>query len=259
MIKTFNTTILDGPMSERKKYYDNNLSRLEIEKDLLRRRIELGKRIGFDGTKILTATPYSDYYKYGKTIDVTDDVKGILETNPNYDLWDLDYMCDIMLVRSSLKGIVLAAPVADCPVVIASTKDIMGIVNCTSSDIDKELPIKLIDAIEKSVETKTSDIDVYIGPCAGTSYNYINHPRWARNKVWNTTIEKSDEGYSINLRKTIMLELLKRGIQRITVSPVDTITNPEYYSHYATVNEIESKPGRILVGAYFEQPKVKTK
>lgn len=257
MIKTFNTTKENGPMSERMKYYDKSLTRLEVEKDLLKRRIELGEKLGFDGTKIIIPRPSCDLYKYGYVKDVTKDIEEIVHDDPTYDLWNVDYLCDIMLIRSNLEGIVLGSLTSDCPVLVASVKDTFGIANCTAKDIDKELPVKLIDAIQKSTNAKTSEIEVYVGPSAGRNYEYINYPNWAKNSIWKNTIEKSEEGYKIDLKKTIMIELLNRGIKMITMSNVDTISDPAYYSHYATINGIEEKRGRILVGAFKQKSKTK--
>ena len=53
MINIFNSDRTNGPMSGKKDFYNESLTREEIIKDLKIRRKRLGELKGFDGTKIL--------------------------------------------------------------------------------------------------------------------------------------------------------------------------------------------------------------
>ncbi|MBQ6283144.1 MAG: laccase domain-containing protein [Bacilli bacterium] len=257
MIKIFNSNISNGPMSGKKDFYSDTLSREEIIKDLKIRRQKLGKLKGFDGNRLIV--PLVTNRKPFTYHDITEEVGDLLNEYPEYDLWDLDIPCDIMIVRSNLKGVVLSYPVADCPVVVVSSKDTIGIAHCSSEMIDKELPISLVDAVSKVSKAKDSELSAYIGPCAGYNYVYETYPRWATNPEWNYFIEETDKGYRIDIRRAVMSQLMKRNIKFVTTSTIDTISDPSFYSNYAYKHGDESKKGRFLVGAYFDKEKVKTR
>lgn len=250
MIKTFYSNISNGPMSGKKDFYSDTLSREEIIKDLKERRKKLGELKGFNGSRILV--PYATKKVPFKYEDVTDTVSELLNMYEELDLWNLDIECDIMLIRSSLKGVVLSYPVADCPVVVVSSKDILGIAHCSSEMIDKELPTSLVDAVSNVSGAKDSELSAYIGPCAGYNYVYETYPKWATNEDWKYFVSEEAEGYRIDLRKAVISQLKERGVKNIKTSTIDTITNPNFYSNYAYKHGNESKNGRFLTGAYFD-------
>lgn len=256
--KIFSTTRCDGPMSGIKDFYPEGMTRDEIDVDLLLRRMELEEKYGIDGTKIIvpsqdiTLKRHSD----GHYEDVTEMVSYILSDDSYYDLWNLDIPCDIMLIKSALPNVALAYPVADCPVVMLRARDTLAIAHCSSTHIDRGLPIQIVDAITKVAGANDCEVSAYIGPCAGTSYVYETYPAWANNKDWKHFITETSEGYSINLRKAIMFQLMRRGVSGVTLSTKDTITDDNYYSNYAYKHGDESKNGRFLTGTYFEEAKV---
>lgn len=256
MLKIFNTTKQDGTMSFMKKYYPKDMTKEDIEKELLKRRIKIGIKNGFDGTKIIVPSLNNNLFSYGYIEDVTEELEERLEDNPYLDLWNLDIPCDIMIIRSSMKKIALAHLSDDWPVLIANAKDAFAIARCTAKDIDNDLPAMVVEALKQTTDAKSSEIEAYIGPSMGIS----NYPNWAHNKVWDNAIIEKDKKYLVSLKKAIMIELMNNEIKSVIASPVDTITNPDYYSNYAYNNGVEDKDGKFLVGAFYENKKlVKTK
>jgi len=242
-----------GPMSGGKAFYDESMSKEEIEKDLLERRKKLGNYYGFDGTKILVPYQNPSLYESGHYEDVTEQISDKLNEDAEFDLWNLDIPCDVMLIRSNLTGVVLAYPVADCPVVIASTKDIIALAHCGAKEINRMVPLSVIDAVRNITDAKSSDIDVYVGPCANEkSYIYETYPNWATESFWNKYIKETANGYHIDMRSAVLKQLIDTGVHRVHMNMEDTITSPEYYSHYAKCHGQEDKNGRFLVGAFHE-------
>lgn len=260
-LKKFNTTRNDGPMSLKKDFYPANVSEEDIAIDLVLRRMEIEEKYGIDGTRIIV--PSQDItlkrHKMGHYEDVTEMVSDILSEDPFCDLWKLDIPCDIMLIKSNVENVALAYPVADCPVVILRARQTLAIAHCSAVHIDRYLPMQMVDAITKVSKAKDCEIEAYVGPCAGKSYIYETYPDWANNDDWEHFITETCEGYSINLRKTILSQLMRRGVSNVTTSTVDTITDTNYYSNYAYKHGEEEKNGRFLSGAYFEKEKVLTK
>ena len=255
-IKVFNSTRKDGIMSSNKIFYKDGISREKIIKDLRKRRIELGKKIGIDGTKMIVPHQNLSLHQEGHYEDVTERVIDLLLETPSYDLWDLNIPCDIMLIRSDLRGVALSFPVADCPVIILKTNDTIALSHSGATCIDRLLPMQTVEAI-KSVSN--AEIKAYIGPCAGASYIYEEYPNWAKHDSWKYFIKDTQEGYKINLKEAVKYQLEIMGIEDIKVSPIDTIIDERFYSNYAYKHGNNSKNGRFLVGAYFTKDKVKTK
>jgi copper oxidase (laccase) domain-containing protein len=52
------------------------------------------------------------------------------------------------------------------------------------------------------------------------------------------------------MKTAILLQLMARGVFNCKIDDFDTITNPNYYSHYAYKHGQEDKNGRFLVGAF---------
>ena len=249
----------DGPMSGIKSFYREGITRQEMIEDLKFRRKLLGQKYGFDGTKLIVPYQNLSLHKEGYCEDVTEMVSDILNDNPNFDLWDLDIPCDIMLIRSSLKGVVLSYPAADCPIVIVGTKDTVALAHCSSVCVDRELPMQIVDAVSKVGCANEKDMFAYVGPCAGEAYIYREYPNWAKNENWKYFIEDSSEGYKIDLKGAVKSQLTRMGLSNIYVSPIDTITDDRFYSNHAYMQGQSEKNGRFLTGVYFPQEKIKIK
>lgn len=250
MIKTFYSDISNGCMSEKREFYSESMSTNDIIEDLKKRRERLGQLKGFDGNKILIPVPMNNRpFTYR---DVTEQVTDILSTEPDIDLWDIDIPCDIMIIRSTLKGVILSYPVADCPVVVVSSKDTLGIAYCRVDLVDKKLPISLVDAVSKVSKAKDSELSAYIGPCAGYNYIYESYPYWATSSDWKHFITDEYSGYRIDLKRAIMSQLMRRRVGNVTTSTIDTISDPNFYSDYASIHGAKTKKGKFLTGAYFD-------
>ena len=261
-MKTFYSTIKNGPMTGNKLFYPEDMSPEERAADLKMRRIELGNGKGFDGTKIIVPLQQEKptKYKEGHYEDITDFVGKLLKYDPNYDLWNLDIPCDIMLIRSELKGVVLAYPVADCPVVMVEAKDsfgnptMMGLAHCGSSYIDRHLPEQLVEAVRKESGCKDSHLSAYIGPCAGrNSYIYDKWPNWATDTdFWKRCINETDTGFKINLLNAVRSQLKRQNVHLINPELIDTITDSRFYSNSAFSRGAKTKGGRFLTGGFYK-------
>ena len=111
-----------------------------------------------------------------------------------------------------------------------------------------------INALQKEVGSNLNDIYVYIGSCIKKeSYVYDRYPKWAtNNSVWKNCIEKKDNLYHIDLVAAIINQL-NISKEHITISPVDTYKDQNYYSHLSEVKK-ESKPiGQNFVGAFYKE------
>lgn len=189
------------------RFYKEGMSRGEIRDDFNRRRIEFGKRNGFDGLKILTPIQKS----FPNLQEKTEEEKQILleKYNSKYadghfvritqemidrytDLYDLDIYSDILMIVKELPGIALAYPVADCPVLfVEDTKNqVAAMAHCGGEYIDRELPAQVVEAVRKETDAKREDLNVFVGPHAQKeSFIYDKTPVWVRHfNIWSNAI-----------------------------------------------------------------------
>ena len=257
----FESNILDGPMSSYKLFYKEDMTQAEIEQDLLKRRLILGKKHGFDGKKIIVPTQ-KNHQNPNLYPDGTYQTVSQLPLNQVTDLWNLSVVGDILLLDDTKPGIVIGFPAADCPVLIAFDlkQQVAALAHCGAEYINRELPIDLLKSLENEANSKRSDMMVYLSSCAGKEYCYDQFPHWATNQsVWKNHIQKNGFHYFIDLRGSIV-DLLKRyyiSPSQLIINDQNTITDPLLYSNSATYRKVPNKNGRYLVGCFFKDEKRK--
>ncbi len=77
-IKIFETNLLDGIMSRSKIFYKENATQEEINEQFKSVRVNIGKKYGFDGLKIIQAIQKTEFngvnYPDGKYIVIEDNL-----------------------------------------------------------------------------------------------------------------------------------------------------------------------------------------
>lgn len=253
-IVIFESGICDGIMSRNKKFYDENLSQDEINRRFLETRINLGKKYHFDGKKIFQSQQKSEQ----KPLNYPDGAYIVLDEKhmQKEDFWYEKLAADILILSKQYPHVVLGNQMADCPIVIAEDRflGVTALAHCGASYIDRNLPSQIIDALRKEYASKLDHIYVYIGSCAKKeSYVYDTYPIWAKNTLlWKTNITKKKEKYYIDITQAIVDQLKQKGIKHITISNKDTITDPFFYSHRASIQGQENKKGQNFVGFFYQ-------
>ena len=234
-----------GNMNASKDFYPEDWTYEMRWSTFLKRRMQAGKDGGFDGRRMFMA---DQEHKRGTWFEIT---KDYLKSYP--EGWS-DIPQDILIVTDKTPGVVIGHPVADCPVVMAydAHKKALAIGHCSSELIDKRMPMLVIDALEQAHGSRDEDILAYISACAGTTWTYDRYPAWAKDeKVWDGIITLKEDGlYHINLKKAVLRQLMERKVGGVMMSPIDTITNPEFYSNSAARKDL-TKKGRNYAGAFF--------
>ncbi len=233
-----------GNMNANKSFYPADWTYEQRWSTFLKRRMAAGKDGGFDGRKMFMADQED---KRGTWFEIT---KDYVEAFP--EGWT-DIPQDILIVTNKLPGVVIGHPVADCPVVMAydMRHKTLAIGHCSAELVDKRMPQLVIDALQEAHPTKDEDIMTYISACAGTTWTYDCYPKWATDdEVWKDLITLKEDGlYHINIKKAVLRQLIQRKVGSVMMSPIDTITNPEFYSNSAARNDPEKK-GRHFSGAF---------
>ncbi len=262
-LKIFSTNLSDGAFSSSVKFYPKEYTNEMIVKEYHKRVVDISKKYDFDPLRLIKVAQKgvnkSSIHEDGKHILITNELVEELFKDYKY-LVDTELFCDIFVMKSDVKDTVIGVPGADCPPIVAFSKDkeIVSIAHCGGSYIDRYLPVNVVDALQKEKKVLDEDIKVYVGPCIGKeSYIYDRYPKWATNSdIWNDAIVKDDDNnYYIDLRYAIKKQLLKRNIkeENIIFNPIDTYENENYPSNRALSQGEEKKIGQMFTGAFYRK------
>lgn len=164
-----------------------------------------------------------------------------------------------MIVTDKTPGVVIGHPVADSPVVMAwdAKQNVVAIGHCSAELVDKKMPMLVADALYNAYRSKDEDIYTNVSACAGNSWTYDKWPNWAKDeKFWDKYIVQEKDGlFHIDLKGAVEKQLQQRNIspEKIMISPVDTITDDNFYSNCAVFNGEKHKAGRHFAGAFFQE------
>lgn len=253
----FETNKNDGCMSLAKHLYPTNITEEEIKNRLASVKNKIGAKYNFDGKHILQPSQKDVEknidYPTGKYIKI--DPKKLTKE----DYWYEKLPCDILLITKENPNIVIGHRMADCPVIIAEDveKQVAAVSHCGATQINRQVPIYTIKALVESEHSNPQNIHVYIGSCIKKeSYQYDKYPAWATDQgVWKECISNKNNKYYIDLIKAIKNQLIQAGIlnNNIKISPIDTYTNEEYYSHSKYVKGEEKDRGQNFVGCFYRK------
>lgn len=253
-IVIFESNKLDGKMSKNPKFYPKDVSEEERYKRFYEDRINLGKKLGVNGNHIfrsrqkgLSPVEYPD----GKYILLND------SHMKKDDFYFEDLPADILVISEKYPNIIVGNPQADCPVIICEDrkKGYTALSHCGAPYINRKLPQDTIKALIDCCNSNLNDIYVYIGSSIKKeSYIYDKYPKWATNKeVWKGFIEEKDNLYYIDLVGCIEKQLRDLGIINIEISPINTATDPNYYSHVEEVKGNQKEGGQNFIGFYYKE------
>ncbi|MBQ6497136.1 MAG: laccase domain-containing protein [Bacilli bacterium] len=235
-----------GNMNTAAKFFPEGTSEEERKRIFMERRLKVGEDFGFDGHFMYMADQKD---QNGSWFEISEDY---VEANPNG--WS-DIPEDILIVTDKVPGVVIGHPIADCPVVMAFDRrqGVAAIGHCSANLVDIKMPMLVVDALLDSYRSSDQDIIAYVSMCAGINWTYKNYPKWAKDeKMWKDAITLDKDGlYHIDLKRVVRKQLLDRNVSGLIMSPVDTITDSDYYSNSAASNGNKAKSGRNFAGTFF--------
>ena len=246
----------DGNFSINKKFYPPKTLKRERVKLFHEDRLRLGTKLGIDGNHIFKANQKGEYkpdydHEDGKYIILDD------SNMKKKDFYQEILPADILILPEKYKEIAVANPSADCPIVICEDrkKGYTALSHCGGKYINRCLPKDTIKAMIEGCHSNPEDLYVYIGSCVKKeSYVYDKYPAWATNKdVWKNNITEEDGKYYIDLIGAIKEQLQEMGIIHLEISPINTATDPRYYSHSAAhATKDKTKLGQNFIGFYYK-------
>ena len=143
-------------------------------------------------------------------------------------------------------GVILFLLTADCfPVSFYDPeKQVVALAHLGWRPIDKELAAKVVTEFVKVYESNPASIQVIIGPGIHKESYRFKELEQDKAKSWSKFLTHLPNGeIQVDLIGYIRKQLLDAGIcsENIEISPVDTATSDEYFSHYRSVRTGESE------------------
>lgn len=143
-----------------------------------------------------------------------------------------EVVADALFTRSKNIGMLL--PVADCAatVIYDPTCHFMALAHLGRHSTLTNLTRRLVDHFIMN-GSKAEDLIVWMGPSAHRETYRLEWFDRAEDPGWRDFFDKKDDGYYLDLPGYNHQQFARAGISpsNIHISPVDTVSNPDYFSH----------------------------
>ena len=164
------------------------------------------------------------------------------------------FEADGLITLSS--GIGLMLVVADCiPAVFYEPKNhLLVLVHAGRMGVELNIAKQAIIEMKKLGNIDIEDIMVLAGPAISAKSYVFDSPQGVDMDFWADDFVIGDDGkYHMDIKSKFESQLLAAGVatQNIDISPIDTYTDTNYYSHRRST-AINEKEGRFAALAYIK-------
>lgn len=199
---------------------------------------------------VLVGITYSSKNTYDKIVEVDKLTKDLAQ--PTHQVEPADCL---ITTRSQVS---LLLPIADCvgTVLYDKTNNVLALAHLGRHSSIAQLAKKVVQHLQVSFGTKPSDIVVWMAPSIQSSHYILSSADFAvNNPDWHGYFKRLPEGYSLDLQGYNKQLLLNQGVleNNINISPSNTASNPEYWSHFTqTTIKQQQAPPRFAVVAMLQ-------
>ncbi|NCU29629.1 laccase domain-containing protein [Candidatus Saccharibacteria bacterium] len=148
--------------------------------------------------------------------------------------WTSEVVTDALFTRS--KNVALMLPVADCVATIIYDPVIqaLSLLHLGRHSTTTDLLVRVLRKFSDE-GSQMKDLIVWMSPNAHVSNYVMEYFDQANDPAWQDFHYKTDEGYHIDMQGFNARICQNQGISpdNIHVSLIDTVTNPDYFSHSA--------------------------
>lgn len=153
-------------------------------------------------------------------------------------------MADALITEGS--GVSLFLPVADCvaTVLYDSKRNVTALLHMGRHSCLTRLVEKTVSTMQANFGSDPADISAWLSPSAQKQSYRMDYFDQKDSERWKPFIDEKSDGVYLNLQGRIRQDLIDIGVlsENIVISHIDTVTNPEYFSHSAG-----DKSGRFAV------------
>lgn len=132
------------------------------------------------------------------------------------------------------RGVGLLLPVADCvaTVLYDDVRNVLALLHLGRHSTLTDLLPNTIAALQQQ-GSDLGDIRVWMAPAVQRQSYRLEYFALEHDPVWQGFVDKKPDGYYVDLPGYNRAMCVRHGISEanITVSPIDTATHPDYFSH----------------------------
>lgn len=154
---------------------------------------------------------------------------------------------------TSIPNTLLMVPVADCyPFILFDpTHKVLSLVHVGWQSSHARLLINVVEYMTKLHETNPLDLLVYVGPGIAAEHYIFSETTQKDDPDWSNYLTRLSTGYAIDLlgfNMHLLTQSIGIPISRITVSPRNTVDDPNLESHYQHTARIAACSSLLTCG-----------
>jgi len=186
--------------------------------------------------------------------DAWDEIVDIT-SKPDHPLiaWDERVVSDALV--TNMPGVVLLLPVADCNAVAIHdpVKNVLAVVHLGWQSTVADLATKIIQHLQHAYHSSATDLRIFISPSIRAESYIFDKVSQADDPAWKPFLYESDKGVGVDLPGYNRQKFIEAGVapEHIELSPVNTATSQDYFSHYRSARTGEPE-GRFALLAYLQ-------
>ncbi len=202
----------------------------------------LARRIDVPIDHVIIMDAMAHHSAWDEIEDITS-VVGRGLTDPNERV-----MADALV--TSVPGAALMLPVADCNAVVIHdpVQNVLALVHLGWQSTVAQLATKIVKHLQRTYHSSATDLRIYFSPAIKAESYIFDEVKQADDPAWKDFLHSMDKGTGVDLPGFNRKLFMNAGVtaEHIEVSPVNTATSDEYYSHYRSVRTGESE-GRFAL------------
>lgn len=163
---------------------------------------------------------------------------------------------DVLMTNEA--NVALFLPIADCygAVFYDPVHRVLALAHLGWQSTEKNMAAATISRMEVAYQTRAEDILVYFSPAIKKNSYHVTTPMQADRAEWSKYLTQIEGNrWAVDLLGYNYDALLASGVRpgNIEIANVDTVSSPDYFSHYASSNGLRNDPeGRFAVVAMMQ-------
>lgn len=185
----------------------------------------------------------------GAHTDAWDEIEDVTSAKGR-GLIDPDERIEADALVTNVPGVALLLPVADCNAVVIHDpqQSVLALVHLGWQSTVAGLATKVIQHMQQKYRSSAPNLRIYFSPAIKAGSYIFDDVKQVNDPGWKDFLQKSNKGIGVDLPGYNRQRCIDAGVlpEHIEVSPVNTATSDEYYSHYRSVRSGEPE-GRFAV------------
>jgi len=170
--------------------------------------------------------------------DAWDEIADVTSTD-SVGLHDLTKRIAADALVTNVPGLGLLLSVGDCNAVVVHdpVHNVLSVVHLGWQSTTADLATKIVQHLQQKYQSSAADLRIYFSPAIKAESYIFKKPSQSDNPAWKDFLKPAPTGVGIDLPGYNRQRFIDAGVlpEHIEVSPVDTGTSDNYFSHYRSV------------------------